>query len=202
MLFITHILRAYFLHSSRCPLFTAMHCSKPVFQLQYAPLCRSTSTAQLSAVACLCSWTVMTRRYWRSVRNRKGKYRYSEVERPSGVAETTNKGNTVLHVPTLHYDRTYEMASSPLPSPFPPTTTSYRAGAILNFAMCHSASCHPVVVRNAVNEAFVRSLTVSLSRLQWLGCNLCPWNHWSKLYLVITYRMEQSYSRLPPPRTF
>ena len=101
-----------------------------------------------SALACLCSWTVMARRYWRSVRNRTGKYRYSEVGRPSGpigVAETTNIGNTLRHVPTLHCDRPYEMASSPLPFTFPPTTTSYRVGAILKLAMCLAAPCHTAV---------------------------------------------------------
>jgi len=148
MPFIAHKLQAYFLNSSRWPLLTAMHCCKPVCQLQYAPLCRFTSTAQLSAVACLCSWTVMARRYWRSVGNSTGKYRYSEVGWPSGpsdVAETTNTGNTVLHVPMHHCDRPYEMSSSPLPFPFSPTTTSYRADAILKFAMCQSAPCHPAV---------------------------------------------------------
>jgi hypothetical protein len=101
-----------------------------------------------SAVACLCSWTVMARRYWRSVGNSTRKYRYSEVGWPSGpsdVAETTNTGNTVLHVPMHHCDWPYEMASSPLPFPFSPTTTSYRADAILKFAMCQSAPCHPAV---------------------------------------------------------
>jgi len=37
------------------------------------------------------------------------------------------------------------MASSPLPFPFPPTTTSYRAGAIFKFEMCQSAPRHPVL---------------------------------------------------------
>ena len=37
------------------------------------------------------------------------------------------------------------MASSPLLFPFPPTTTSYRAGAIFNFEMCQSAPRHPVL---------------------------------------------------------
>ena len=36
------------------------------------------------------------------------------------------------------------MASSPLPFPFPPTTTSYRAGAIFKFEKCQSALHHPV----------------------------------------------------------
>jgi len=37
------------------------------------------------------------------------------------------------------------MASSPLPFPFPPTKTSYCAGAIFKFEMCQSAPRHPVV---------------------------------------------------------
>jgi len=37
------------------------------------------------------------------------------------------------------------MASSPLPFPFPPTTTSYRAGAIFKFEMCQLAPRHPVL---------------------------------------------------------
>ena len=40
------------------------------------------------------------------------------------------------------------MASSPLPFPFPPTTTSYRAGAIFKFEMCQSAPRHPVLEPN------------------------------------------------------
>ena len=38
------------------------------------------------------------------------------------------------------------MASSPLPFRFPPTTTSYRAGAIFKFEMCQSAPRHPVYI--------------------------------------------------------
>jgi len=56
---------------------------------------------------------------------------------------TTNTGNR-LHVPTLRCDWVYEMASSPLPFPFPPTTTSYRAGAVFKFEMCQSALRHSV----------------------------------------------------------
>jgi len=48
-------------------------------------------------------------------------------------------------------------------------------------------------VRNAVNAASVQSITVSL-RVQWFVSNLCPWNSWWKLYLVITYCMQQSPS--------
>jgi len=55
---------------------------------------------------------------------------------------TTNTGNT-LYVPTLHCDWPFEMASS-LPFPFPPTSTSYRAGAIFKFEMCQSTPRHPV----------------------------------------------------------
>ena len=38
------------------------------------------------------------------------------------------------------------MASSPLPFPFPPTTTSYRAGSTFKFEMCQSAPRHPVYI--------------------------------------------------------
>jgi len=55
-----------------------------------------------------------------------------------------NIGNTLLHVPMLHCDWPYEMASSPLPFPFLPTTTSYRTGAIFKFEMSQSALRHPV----------------------------------------------------------
>ena len=61
-----------------------------------------------------------------------------------GVVINTNTGNTLLHVPKLHCDWPYEMASSPLPFTFLPTTTSYRAGAIFKFEMCHSAPRHSV----------------------------------------------------------
>ena len=57
---------------------------------------------------------------------------------------TTNTGKTLLHVPTLHYNWPHEMASSPLTFPFPPTTTSYRVGAIFKFEMCQSTPRHPV----------------------------------------------------------
>ena len=40
------------------------------------------------------------------------------------------------------------MASSPLPFPFPPTTTSYRAGAIFKFEMCQSARRHLVYIND------------------------------------------------------
>ena len=139
--------------SSRWPPFTSMHCCKRVCKLPYTRLRRSSSIAATSStVACLSSWIVTIRlRNTRSFRNphRKKKIWYSKVgrpSRPSDVAETTNAGNTLLHVPTLHYDWPYEMAFSPLPFPFPPTTTSYRAGAIFKFEMCQCASRHPVYV--------------------------------------------------------
>ena len=119
-LFISHKLPVYFLNSSRCPLFTAMHFCKPVCQLQYAPLCMSTSTAQpvsnglfvflnchSTAVLTVCQephreisvqWGLATERSELCLRN----YEYS---------------NTVLHVPTLHCDWPYEMPSSPPQSP-------------------------------------------------------------------------------------
>ena len=58
---------------------------------------------------------------------------------------TTNTCNT-LYVPTLHCDWPYEM-SSPLPFPFPSTTTSYRAGVMFKFELCQSAPRHPVCLR-------------------------------------------------------
>ena len=70
--------------------------------------------------------------------------KFGRPRRPSDVAETTNKGNTLLPITTLHSELPYEMASSPLPFLFPPTTTSYRAGAIIKFEMCQLAPRHPV----------------------------------------------------------
>jgi len=120
--------------SGRWPPFTCMHCCKRVWKLPYTRLRRSPSIAATSStMACLSSWIVMIR-----LRNTQEKIWYSKVgrpSRPSGVAETTNTGNTLLHVPTLHCDWPYEMAPSPLPFPFPPTTTSYRAGAMFKFEM-------------------------------------------------------------------
>jgi len=136
--------------SGRWPLFTSMHCCKRVWKLPYTRLRRSSSTAATSStMAYLSSWIVMIRlRNTRSSRNpSQEKIWYSEVERPSrpsDVAETTNTGNTLLHVPTFHCDWPYEMASSPLPVPFPPTTASYCAGTIFKFEMCQSAPRHPV----------------------------------------------------------
>ena len=114
--------------SGRWPPFTSMYCCKRVWKLPYTLLRRSSSIAATSStMACLSSWIVMIR-----LRNTRS-FRYSKVgrpSRPSDVAETTNTDNTLLHVPTFHCDWPYEMASSPLPFLFPPTTTSYRAGAI------------------------------------------------------------------------
>jgi len=136
--------------SGRWPPFTSMHYCKRVWKLPYTRLRRSSSIATTSStMACLSSWIVMIRlRNTRSFRNTHRKeICYSKVERPSrpsDVAETTNTGNTLLHVPTLHCYWPYEMASSSPPFPFPPTTTSYRAGAIFKFEMCQSAPRHPV----------------------------------------------------------
>lgn len=136
--------------SGRWPSFTSMHCCKRVRKLPYTRLRRSSSIAATSStMACLSSWIVMIRlRNTRSCRNPpQKKIWYSKVRwlsRPSDVAETTNTGNTLLHVPTLHCNWPYEMVSSPLPFPFPPTTTNYRASAIFKFEMCQSAPRHPV----------------------------------------------------------
>jgi len=136
--------------SGRWPPFTSMHCWKRVWKLPYTSLRRSSSIAATSStMACLSSWIVMIRlRNTRSFRNPpQEKIWYSKVgrpRRPGDVAETTNTDKTLLHVPTLHCDWPHEMASSPLPFLFPPTMTSYRAGAIFKFEMCQSASRHPV----------------------------------------------------------
>ena len=82
---------------------------------------------------------------------------------------TTNTGNTLLHVPTLHCDLPYEMASSPLPFPFPPTTTSYRAGAIFKFEMCQLAPRHPVYVTQYISS-FLRVIFKGILRDSWLYC--------------------------------
>ena len=151
MLFITHILQAYFLNIRQMASVYINALFKRVWKLPYTHLYRSSSTAATSStVACLSSWIVTIRPPEHTVFQEpppQEKIWYSEVGRPcrpSGVAETTNTGNTLLHVPTLHCDWPYEMASSPLPFPFPPTTTSCRAGAIFKFEMCQSAPRHPV----------------------------------------------------------
>jgi len=173
MLYIAHKLPAYYLNSSRCPLFTAMHCCRPFCQLQYAPLCRSTSTAQLSAVACLCSWTVMARRYWRSDRNRTGKYRYSEVGRPSGpsgVAETTN---TVTRSCTFRRSiATHNMKWRPLlyRSPSHQPRQAIAPAQYYNLQCVSQLRATLQFVRNAGNAACVQSITVSLS-FQWFVSN-------------------------------
>jgi len=129
-----------------------MHCSKRVWKLPYTHLRRSSSIAATSStMACFEFLNSHDTPPEHTVFQEppQEKIWYSEVRRPSrpsDVAETTNTGNTLLHVPTLHCDRPYEMASSPLPFPFPPTATSYLAGAIFKFEMCQSARRHPVYV--------------------------------------------------------
>ena len=136
--------------SGRWPPFTSMHCCKHVWKLPYTRLRRSSSiAATLSTMARLSSWIVMIRlRNTRSFRNNHRKKiwysKFGRQSRPSDVAETTNTGNTLLHVPTLHCDWPYEIVSSPLPFPLLPTTKSYCAGAIFKFEMCQSALRHPV----------------------------------------------------------
>jgi len=129
--------------SGRWPPFTSMHCCKSVWKLPYTRHRRSSTIAATSStMACLRSWIVTIRppEHTAFQEPPQEKIWYSEVgrpSRPSDVAETTNTGNTLLHVPTLHCDWPYEMASSPHRSPS-------RAGAIFKFEMCQSAPHHPV----------------------------------------------------------
>ena len=72
---------------------------------------------------------------------------YSKVGRPSrqsDVAETRDNSSEHFMKQQPYCFVPYEMASSPLLFPFPPTTTSYRALAIFQFKMCQSAPRHPV----------------------------------------------------------
>ena len=119
MLFIPHRLQAYFLKitSGWWPPFTSMHCWKRAWKLPYTRLRRSSSIAATSLTILNCRLKTLHFRH---------RHRF---------VITTNTGNTLLHVPTLHCDWPYEMASSPLPFPFAPTKTSYRAGAIFKFEM-------------------------------------------------------------------
>jgi len=150
MLFITYRLQVYFLNIRQMASVYINALLQACLKLPYTRLRRSSSIAATSStVACLISWIVKIRlRNTRSFRNpHRKKSLYSKVgrpSRPSDVAETTNTGNTLLHVLMLHCDWPYEMASSPLPFLFSPTTTSYRAGAIFKFEMCQSAPRHPV----------------------------------------------------------
>ena len=66
--------------------------------------------------------------------------------RPSDVAETRDNSSKHFMKQQPYCFVPYEMASSPVPFPFPPTTTSYRAGAMFKFEMCQSAPRHPVVL--------------------------------------------------------
>jgi len=67
------------------------------------------------------------------------------------------------------------MASSPLPFPFPPNTTSYRAGAIFKFEMCQSAPSHPVYAgREAKGSNPTAGLTLLWARNPFRG----NFNHW------------------------
>ena len=125
MLFITQRLQAYLLKitSGRWPPFTSMHCCKRVWKLLYTcPRWSSSIAATSSTMASLSSWTVMIRlRTQHTVFQGppQEKLWHSKVRRPSrpsDVAETTNTGNTLLHVPMLHCEWPYEMASSPLPA--------------------------------------------------------------------------------------
>jgi len=55
------------------------------------------------------------------------------------------------------------MASSLLPFPFPPTATSYRAGAIFKFEMCQSALRHPVYIHQFLSV--ICHLSLILNRI-------------------------------------
>jgi hypothetical protein len=167
MLFITHRLQAYFLQitSGRWPPFTSMHCC-------VSWSCRTrVSVGPHHRSQLLQQWLVWflnspdtppehmvfheppQEKIWYGIPRRYATM--STNSEPSSedtlhfchrlrFVITTNTGNTVLHVPTLHCSWPYEMASSLLPFPFPPTTTSYRAGAIFKCEMCQSAPRHPV----------------------------------------------------------
>ena len=69
----------------------------------------------------------------------------------------------------LHCDWPYEMASSPLPFSFAPTTTSYRAGAIFKFEMCQSVPRHPVqnitFVLKSSADSFLTNLLHQMAKL-------------------------------------
>jgi hypothetical protein len=147
MLFITHRLQAYFLKITpgRWLPFTSMHCYKRVWKLPCRRLRRSSSIAATSStMACLNSWIVMIRlRNTRSFRNphRKKSGTVRSGDR-AGQAMLPKLRTQVTRV--ARCDWPCEMASSPLPFPFPPTTTSSRAGQIFKFEMCQSAPGHPV----------------------------------------------------------
>jgi len=177
--------------SSRWPPFTSMHCCKRVWKLPYTRLRRSSTIAATSStMACLSSWVVTIRlRNTRSFRNpHRKKFWYSEVgrpSRPSDVAETTNIGNTLLHVPTLYCYWPYEMASSPLPFTFTPTMTSYRAGAIFKFEMGQSAPRHPV---HSFTIIFYKKNTTPTRAL-----DFCPSFGYLLLVIVSTLRVTARF---------
>ena len=76
------------------------------------------------------------------------------------------------------------MASSPLPFPFPPTTTSYRAGAIFKFEMCQSAPRHPVLEKMSEDKNFTGVCSVQSPPSLWtvwstfrVHTNKWTWSH-------------------------
>ena len=136
--------------SGSWPPFTSMHCCKRVGKLPYTRLRRSSSVAATSStMACLSSWVVTirlrnTRSFRNSHRKNSGTVRSGDRAGQAMSPKLRTQVTKSLHVPTLHWYWPYEMASSPLPLRFLPTTTSYRAGAIFKFEMCQWVPRHPV----------------------------------------------------------
>ena len=149
MLFITHRLQAFLLKitSGRWPPFTSMHCCKRVWKLRphssWSSMLNGEHTTSFFKFLPPSQYGI-PRRYATMSTNielsSKDTLQFCHTLR---FVIHTNTGNTLLHAPMLHCDRPYEMASYPLPLPFPPIT-SYQAGAILKFEMCQSAPRHPV----------------------------------------------------------
>ena len=136
-----------FLTPGRWPLFTSMHCCKRVWKLPYTRLRRSSSIAATSStMACLSSWIVTIRlRNTRSFRNphRKKSGTVRSGDRAGQAVSPNYEHRFRRSIATDHI----EMVSSSLPFPFPPTMTSYRAGAIFKCEMCRSVSRHTVYCR-------------------------------------------------------
>ena len=151
----THRLQTYLLKitTGRWSPFTSMHCCKRVWKLPYTRLHLH------------CSWSSVlhsehTTSFFKFLHpSQYGILRwYATMSTNTELLSkdmlhfchrlrfviTTNTGNTLLQIPMLHCDWPYEMASSPLLFPFPPTTKSYHASTIFKFSMCQSAPCHPV----------------------------------------------------------
>jgi hypothetical protein len=151
MPFITHRLQAYYLNIRQMlSVYINPRC-KHVWELLYMRLRRSSSIgATLSTTACLSSRIVMIRlRKTRSFRNPPHRKKSGAVRSGdwAGQAMSPKLRIQVTRCCTfqpLSCDWPYETASCPLPFPFPPTATSYRACTIFKFEMCQSAPRHPV----------------------------------------------------------